>query len=251
MGHGQRDGGSRSVSRRPQEEPRQRGGDQMPPRLAARPLGRVTNQTGYPQREAGMVRGGFRQHSGRTPDSRALIREAAHMLAGGASLLYDIARNDLLPIDREAVEKLGRIVIRDAMAAKRRLDRALRHAAAAEATPPTQHSDTASRARLDEYLAWFNAAFATAFCPQCGAPAAQGRRKAWDIEMVCPGCGEEIWRVTCWRCGRLYHIVLRGSPPPEKVTGRSPSVEPRNKVHLLASASEMVRAARRGRVVRG
>ncbi len=223
----------------------------MPPRPAAKPLGRVTNQTGYPQRGAGMVRGGFRQHSGRPPDSRALIREAAHMLAGGASLLYDIARNDLLPVDREAVEKLGRIVIRDAMAAKRRLDRALRHADAAEATPSTQHSDTTLRARLDEYLAWFNATFATAFCPQCGAPAAQGSRRAWHVDIVCPSCREEIWRVTCWRCGRLYHIVLRGSPPSERVTGQSSSVGPRNRVRLLASASEMVRAARRGRVVRG
>jgi hypothetical protein len=223
----------------------------MRPRPAARPLGRVTNQTGYLQREAGMVRGGFRQHSGRAPDSRALIREAAHIMAGGASLLYDIARNDLLPIDCEAVEKLGRIVMRDAMAAKRRLDRALRHAAATEATPSTQHSDTALRARLDEYLARFNAIFATAFCPQCGAPAAQGSRRAWHVDIVCPSCREEIWRVTCWRCGRLYHTVGLGSPPPEKVTGQSPIVEPRSRVHLLASASEILQAARRGRDVRG
>jgi hypothetical protein len=139
-------------------------------------------------------------------------------------------------------------VIRDAMAAKRRLDRALRHADAAEATPST---DTALQARLDEYLAWFDATFATAFCPQCGAPAAQGSRTAWDVDIVCPSCREEIWRVTCWRCGRLYHTVGHGSPPPERVTGQSPTVEPRNRVHLLASASEILQAARRERDVRG
>jgi len=68
-----------------------------------------------------MSRGGFRQRSGRPPDPRALIREAAHMLAGSASILYGIAQGDL-PADREALEEIGRAVVRDAMAARRRLE---------------------------------------------------------------------------------------------------------------------------------
>ncbi len=68
-----------------------------------------------------MPKGGFRQGSGRRPHPRALIREAAHMLAGSASILYGIARGDL-PADREALEEIGRAVVRDAMAAKRRIE---------------------------------------------------------------------------------------------------------------------------------
>jgi hypothetical protein len=71
-----------------------------------------------------MSRGGFRQRSGRPPDPRALIREAAHMLAGSASILYGVARGDL-PTDRKALEEIGRAVARDAMAAKRRIDQAV------------------------------------------------------------------------------------------------------------------------------
>ncbi len=70
-----------------------------------------------------MPRGGFRQRSGRPPDPRTLIREAAHMLVGGASILYGIAQGDL-PADREVLEEIGRAVVRDAMAAKRRIDQA-------------------------------------------------------------------------------------------------------------------------------
>ncbi len=68
-----------------------------------------------------MPRGGFRKRSGRSPDPRALIREAAHMLAGSASILYGVARGDL-PTDRAALEEIGRAVVRDAMAAKRRIE---------------------------------------------------------------------------------------------------------------------------------
>ncbi len=68
-----------------------------------------------------MPRGGFRQRSGRPLGPRALIREAAHMLAGSASILYGVARGDL-PADRKALEEIGRAVVRDAMAAKRRID---------------------------------------------------------------------------------------------------------------------------------
>jgi len=68
-----------------------------------------------------MPRGGSRQRSGRPPDPRALIREAAHVLAGSASILYGIARGEL-PADREALEEIGRAVVREAMAAKRRIE---------------------------------------------------------------------------------------------------------------------------------
>ncbi len=68
-----------------------------------------------------MSKGGFRQRSGRPPDLRALIREAAHMLAGSASILYAVARGDQ-PVDREALEEIGRALVRDAMAAKRRIE---------------------------------------------------------------------------------------------------------------------------------
>jgi hypothetical protein len=70
-----------------------------------------------------MPRGGSRKRSGRPPDPRALIREAAHMLAGSASILYGIAQSDL-SADREALEEIGRAVVRDAMTAKRRLEQA-------------------------------------------------------------------------------------------------------------------------------
>ncbi len=68
-----------------------------------------------------MPKGGFRQRSGRSPDPRALIREAAHMLAGSASILYGVARGDQ-PAEREALEEIGRAIVRDAMAAKRRIE---------------------------------------------------------------------------------------------------------------------------------
>jgi hypothetical protein len=70
-----------------------------------------------------MPRGGFRRGSGRRPNPRALIREAAHALAGSASILYGIAHSDR-PVDCEMLRRLGQAIIRDAMAAKRRLDRA-------------------------------------------------------------------------------------------------------------------------------
>jgi hypothetical protein len=43
------------------------------------------------------------------------------MLAGSASILYSVARGDL-PTDREVLEEIGRALVRDAMAAKRRID---------------------------------------------------------------------------------------------------------------------------------
>ncbi len=67
-----------------------------------------------------MSRGGSRKRSGRPSDPWALIREAAHMMVGSASILYGIAQGDL-PADREALEEIGRGVVRDAMAAKRRI----------------------------------------------------------------------------------------------------------------------------------
>ncbi len=70
-----------------------------------------------------MPRGGFRQRSGRPPDPQALIREAAHMLIGSASILYAVARGDS-PVDREVLQQIGRAVVRDAMSAKRRIDQA-------------------------------------------------------------------------------------------------------------------------------
>jgi len=70
-----------------------------------------------------MPRGGFRQRSGRPADPRALIREAAHLLAGSAAILYGIAQGGL-PADRETLQEIGRAVIRDAMAAKRRIEQA-------------------------------------------------------------------------------------------------------------------------------
>jgi hypothetical protein len=70
-----------------------------------------------------MPRGGHRQHSGRTPHPRGLIREAAHMLAGSASILYGIVQGNLLA-DRKTLEEIGRAVVRDAMAARRRIDQA-------------------------------------------------------------------------------------------------------------------------------
>ena len=72
-----------------------------------------------------MSRGGFRQRSGRPPDPRALIREAAHMLSGSASILYCVA-SGARPPDREVLEQIGRAVVRDAMAAKRRIDQVAR-----------------------------------------------------------------------------------------------------------------------------
>ncbi len=70
-----------------------------------------------------MSRGGSRERSGRPPDPRALVREAAHMLAGSASILYGVARRDLLA-DSDELEEIGRSVVRDAMAAKRRIEQA-------------------------------------------------------------------------------------------------------------------------------
>jgi hypothetical protein len=70
-----------------------------------------------------MSRGGSRERSGRPPDPRALIREAAHLLVGSASILYRVARGEL-PADREELEDVGRAVVRDAMAAKRRIEQA-------------------------------------------------------------------------------------------------------------------------------
>ncbi len=46
------------------------------------------------------------------------------MLAGSASILYDIARGEL-SADRNELEEIGRAVVRDAMAAKRRIDQAV------------------------------------------------------------------------------------------------------------------------------
>jgi hypothetical protein len=70
-----------------------------------------------------MSRGGSRERSGRPPNPRVLIREAAHMLAGSASILYGIAKWEL-PTGRDELEEIGRAVVRDAMAAKRRIDQA-------------------------------------------------------------------------------------------------------------------------------
>ena len=78
--------------------------------------------TGKPGRS-----GGYRPGAGRPPADgqvKALIREAAGILAGNGSDLYDLVRRD--SVDRMLLEGYAVGVARDAMRASRRLQKAAR-----------------------------------------------------------------------------------------------------------------------------